>query len=42
MVLSVLCYSTNLVVSGANVKGMNVSALGNHRCFLENTTLSGA
>ena len=42
MVLSVLCYSTNLVVSGANVKGMNVSALGNHRCFLENTSVSGA
>jgi peptide/nickel transport system substrate-binding protein len=42
MVVSVLCCSTNLVVSGANVTGMNVSALGNHRCFLENTTVSGA
>jgi peptide/nickel transport system substrate-binding protein len=42
MVLSVLCYSTNLVVSGADVTGMNVSALGNHRCFMENATVSGA
>jgi hypothetical protein len=30
------------VVSGADVTGMNVSALGNHRCFMENATVSGA
>ncbi|MFC5833896.1 ABC transporter substrate-binding protein [Nonomuraea insulae] len=35
MVLSMLACSTNLVVSGAQVKGMNVKALSNHRCFME-------
>jgi ABC-type transport system substrate-binding protein len=41
MVLSVLCYSTNLVVSGSQVTGMNVNALGNHRCFMEKASVGG-
>lgn len=39
MVLAMLAYSTNPVVSGANVKGMNVDALSNHRCFMENASV---
>jgi peptide/nickel transport system substrate-binding protein len=35
MVLSMLAYSCNPVVSGAKVQGMNVAALGSHRCFME-------
>lgn len=35
MVLSMLAYGTNPVVSGAGVKKMNVNALANHRCFME-------
>jgi ABC-type transport system substrate-binding protein len=39
MVLSMLAYSTNPVVSGAKVKGMNVDALANHRCFMEKASV---
>ncbi|MFY1636875.1 ABC transporter substrate-binding protein [Solwaraspora sp. WMMB335] len=39
MVLSMLAYSANQVVSGANVEGMNVAALGSHRCFMENASV---
>ncbi|WP_326552261.1 ABC transporter substrate-binding protein [Micromonospora sp. NBC_01813] len=39
MVLSMLCYSANPVVTGANVEGANVTALGNHRCFMENASV---
>jgi ABC-type transport system substrate-binding protein len=39
MVLSMLGYSTNPVVSGSKVKGMNVNALGNHRCFMEKASV---
>jgi peptide/nickel transport system substrate-binding protein len=39
MVLSMLCYSTNPVVSGSKVKGMNVNGLGNHRCFMEKASV---
>jgi peptide/nickel transport system substrate-binding protein len=39
MVLSMLAYSTNPVVSGSNVKGMNTDALGNHRCFMEKASV---
>ncbi|MDG4772502.1 ABC transporter substrate-binding protein [Solwaraspora sp. WMMD792] len=39
MVLSMLCYSANPVVTGANVEGANVAALGNHRCFMENASV---
>lgn len=39
MVLSMLACSTNLVVSGSNVKNMNVKALANHRCFMENASV---
>ena len=39
MVLSMLAYSTNLVVSNAQVKGMNVKALSNHRCFMERSSV---
>ncbi|WP_433441158.1 ABC transporter substrate-binding protein [Nonomuraea sp. CA-141351] len=35
MVLSMLACSTNLVVTGAQVKDLNVKALANHRCFME-------
>jgi ABC-type transport system substrate-binding protein len=39
MVLSMLAYSTNPVVSGAKVNGMNVDALANHRCFMEKASV---
>ncbi|MFI7130725.1 ABC transporter substrate-binding protein [Nonomuraea sp. NPDC050153] len=39
MVLSMLAYSTNLVVSNSQVKGMNVKALSNHRCFMERSSV---
>jgi peptide/nickel transport system substrate-binding protein len=39
MVLAMLAYSANPVVSGANVKGMNVDALANHRCFMEEASV---
>ena len=39
MVLAMLAYSTNPVVSGANVKGMNTEALSNHRCFMEGASV---
>jgi peptide/nickel transport system substrate-binding protein len=39
MVLAMLAYSANPVVSGANVKGMNVEALANHRCFMEEASV---
>ena len=39
MVLAMLCYSANPVVSGSNVKGMNVDALSNHRCFMEGASV---
>jgi peptide/nickel transport system substrate-binding protein len=39
MTLVMLGYSTNPVVSGAGVKGMNVDALGNHRCFMEKASV---
>lgn len=39
MVLVMLAYSTNPVVSGSNVSGMNTDALGNHRCFMENASV---
>ncbi len=39
MVLTMLAYSTNPVVSGSGVKGMNTDALGNHRCFMEKASV---
>jgi peptide/nickel transport system substrate-binding protein len=39
MVLAMLAYSANPVVSGANVKGMNTEALSNHRCFMEGASV---
>lgn len=39
MVLAMLAYSANPVVSGANVTGMNVEALSNHRCFMERASV---
>jgi peptide/nickel transport system substrate-binding protein len=39
MVLSMLAYSCNPVVSGAKVKGMNTAALGSHRCFMEKASV---
>ncbi|MBT0772426.1 ABC transporter substrate-binding protein [Kineosporia sp. J2-2] len=39
MVLVMLAYSTNPVVSGSGVEGMNVNALGNHRCFMEKASV---
>lgn len=39
MVLAMLAYSANPVVSGAQVKGMNVEALSNHRCFMERASV---
>ncbi|MEQ3549001.1 ABC transporter substrate-binding protein [Pseudonocardia nematodicida] len=42
MVLSMLVHSTNLVVTGANVTGVNVNALSTHRCFLEDASVGGA
>lgn len=39
MLLSMLAYAANPVVSGANVKGMNVKALGTHRCFMEKASV---
>ncbi|GLY31649.1 ABC transporter substrate-binding protein [Kineosporia sp. NBRC 101731] len=39
MVLVMLGYSTNPVVSGAGVKGFNSNALGNHRCFMEKASV---
>jgi peptide/nickel transport system substrate-binding protein len=39
MLLSMLAYAGNPVVSGANVQGMNVKALGNHRCFMEKASV---
>ncbi|OLM30077.1 Dipeptide-binding ABC transporter, periplasmic substrate-binding component [Pseudonocardia sp. Ae717_Ps2] len=42
MVLSMLVHSTNLVVTGASVSGVNVNALSTHRCFLDDASVSGA
>ncbi|MCZ9345874.1 ABC transporter substrate-binding protein, partial [Streptomyces sp. TRM76130] len=39
MVIAMLACSTNLVVSGAGVKGINAAALGNHRCFMEEASV---
>ncbi|GHB29908.1 MULTISPECIES: ABC transporter substrate-binding protein [Streptomyces] len=39
MVIAMLACSTNLVVSGADVKGINTAALGNHRCFMEKASV---
>jgi ABC-type transport system substrate-binding protein len=39
MTLVMLGYSTNPVVSGSNVKGMNVDALVTHRCFMEKASV---
>jgi peptide/nickel transport system substrate-binding protein len=39
MVLAMLAYSANPVVSGANVEGMNTEALSNHRCFMEEASV---
>lgn len=39
MTLAMLGYSTNPVVSSSNVKGINVNALGNHRCFMEKASV---
>jgi peptide/nickel transport system substrate-binding protein len=39
MVLAMLAYSANPVVSGSNVKGMNTEALSNHRCFMEGASV---
>jgi peptide/nickel transport system substrate-binding protein len=39
MTLSMLAYAANPVVSGAKVQGINVKALGNHRCFLEKASV---
>lgn len=39
MVISMLAAATNLVVSGADVQGMNVDALANHRCFMESASV---
>ncbi|WP_326608860.1 ABC transporter substrate-binding protein [Streptomyces scopuliridis] len=39
MVIAMLACSTNLVVSGSGVKGINAAALGNHRCFMEKASV---
>jgi peptide/nickel transport system substrate-binding protein len=39
MILSMLAYAANPVVSGAKVQGINVKALGNHRCFMEKASV---
>ncbi|MFI7437425.1 ABC transporter substrate-binding protein [Micromonospora haikouensis] len=39
MVLSMLAYSCNPVVSGSSVQGMNVAGLGSHRCFMEKASV---
>ncbi|GAA2522445.1 ABC transporter substrate-binding protein [Winogradskya humida] len=39
MVISMLGYSCNPVVSGAKVKDMNFAALGSHRCFMEKASV---
>jgi len=39
MVLSVLAYSCNPVVTGSKVEGVNVAALGSHRCFMEKASV---
>ena len=39
MVLAMLAYSANPVVSGAEVEGMNTEALSNHRCFMEGASV---
>ncbi|WP_306204512.1 ABC transporter substrate-binding protein [Actinoplanes sp. RD1] len=39
MVLSMLAYSCNPVVTGAKVEGVNVAALGSHRCFMEKASV---
>jgi peptide/nickel transport system substrate-binding protein len=39
MLLSMLAYAANPVVSGASVQGMNVKALGNHRCFMDKASV---
>ncbi|GAA4725217.1 ABC transporter substrate-binding protein [Phytohabitans rumicis] len=39
MLLTMLAYAANPVVSGASVKGMNVQALGNHRCYMEKASV---
>lgn len=39
MTMVMLGYSTNPVVSGSSVKGMNVDALVTHRCFMEKASV---
>jgi peptide/nickel transport system substrate-binding protein len=39
MVLAMLCYSTNVVTTGAAVTGLNVDALSNFRCFPEGASV---
>nr|MDT0659488.1 ABC transporter substrate-binding protein [Micromonospora sp. DSM 115978] len=39
MLLSMLAYAANPVVSGAKVQGMNVKALGNHRCYMDKASV---
>jgi peptide/nickel transport system substrate-binding protein len=39
MLLSMLAYASNPVVSGAKVQGMNVKALGTHRCYMEKASV---
>ncbi|MFI5932255.1 ABC transporter substrate-binding protein [Actinoplanes sp. NPDC051494] len=39
MVLSMLAYSCNPVVTGSKVEGVNVAALGSHRCFMEKASV---
>ncbi|WP_305784020.1 ABC transporter substrate-binding protein [Symbioplanes lichenis] len=39
MVLSMLAYSCNPVVTGSKVEGVNVPALGSHRCFMEKASV---
>jgi peptide/nickel transport system substrate-binding protein len=39
MLLSMLAYAANPVVGGAKVQGMNVKALGNHRCYMDQASV---
>ena len=39
MLLSMIAYGANPVTSGANVHGLNVKALANHRCFMEKASV---
>jgi len=34
-----IAYGANAVTSGANVHGLNVKALANHRCFMEQASV---